>query len=126
MKGLCYTKKVTINNYMGVSMKRVTYHFHLYLSDNISYADIFKIKAKLKKTPASTDVFLITRALNKEDQLDIFHSRYLPQKFYDNHPLYVYGIAKTQGDALALVERITQECITKRGDANLIAYLMGE
>ncbi len=111
---------------MGVSMKRVTYHSNLYLSESINYGDIFKIKAKLKKTPATTDVFLITRALNTEDQLDIFHSRYLPQKFYDSHPLYVFGITKTKDEALQLVEKITQECIAKRGDADLIAYLIGE
>lgn len=107
-------------------MKRVTYHSQLYLGESVHYGDIAKIKSNLKKKPATTDVFLITRALNPEDQLDIFHSRYLPQKFYDKHPLYVFGITKTKDEALSIIEKMTRESLEKRGDANILAYLIGE
>lgn len=107
-------------------MKRVTYHPKLYLSESISFGDIAKIKSGLKRKPATTDVFLITRALNQVDQLDIFSSRYLPQKFFDKHPLYVFGITKTKDEAMSLVEKIVQESLEKRGDANILAYLIGE
>ncbi len=107
-------------------MKRVTYHPNLILGESIGFGDIAKIKSNLKKKPATTDVFLITRALNPEDQLDIFQSRYLPQKFYDKHPLYVFGIAKTKDEAISLIEKTMQECLEKRGDANILAYLIGE
>lgn len=107
-------------------MKRVTYHSKLYLGESIGYGNLAKIKSDLKKKPATTDVFLITRALNPSDQLDIFNSRYLPQKFYDKHPLYVFGLTKTKEEAFCIIEQITQESLEKRGDANILAYLIGE
>ncbi len=107
-------------------MKRVTYHSQLYLSDSISHGDLAKIKANLKKKPATTDIYLITKALCPSDQLDIFHSKFLPQKFYDKHPLYVFGLTKTKDEALSIIEKMTQESLEKRGDANILAYLIGE
>lgn len=109
-------------------MKKITYRYQLYLSDSINYGDIFKIKLTLNTSPLRADVYLITRSINEEDQLDIFHSKYLPQKFYNRHDksLHVFGIAKTKDEALSLIEKIAQECVEARGDANIIKYLIGE
>lgn len=109
-------------------MKKITYRYQLYLSDSINYGDIFKIKRTLNTSPLRADVYLITRSINEEDQLDIFHSKYLPQKFYNRHDksLHVFGITKTKDEALSLVEKIAQECVQARGDANIIKYLIGE
>lgn len=109
-------------------MKKITYRYQLYLSDSINYGDIFKIKRTLNTSPLRADVYLITRSINEEDQLDIFHSKYLPQKFYNRHDksLHVFGITKTKDEALSLVEKIAQECVEARGDANIIKYLIGE
>lgn len=107
-------------------MKKLTYYPSLYLPDDIDYSEMVKIKTKLNRQPAKADVYLITRSLNETDQLDIFHSKYLPQKFYEEHPLYVYGLAKDKDAAISLVKKIVQECVAARGDANLIKYLTGE
>ena len=96
-------------------MKRITYRYQLYLSDSINYGDIFKIKHNLNTSPLNADVYLITRSINENEQLDIFHSKYLPQKFYNKHdkPIHVFGITKTKEEALAII-------------ANIIKYLIGE
>ena len=109
-------------------MKRITYRYQLYLSDSINYGDIFKIKHNLNTSPLNADVYLITRSINENEQLDIFHSKYLPQKFYNKHdkPIHVFGITKTKEEALTIVEKIAQECLAARGDANIIKYLIGE
>ena len=109
-------------------MKKITYRYQLYLSDSINYGDIFKIKRKLDTSPLRADVYLITRSINENEQLDIFHSKYLPQKFYSMHDksLHVFGITKTKEEALFIVEKIAQECLDARGDVNIIKYLIGE
>lgn len=109
-------------------MKMITYQDQLYLSDSINYGDIFSLKRQLKAAPLKADVYLITRSVNEEEQLDIFHSKYLPQKFYNKHEksIHVFGISKTKDEAFSLVEKITRECVNTRGDANIINYLIGE
>lgn len=109
-------------------MEKITYRYQLYLSDSINYGDIFRIKRTLNTSPLKADVYLITRSINADEQLDIFHSKYLPQKFYNRHnmSIHVFGITKTKEEALAIVEKIAQECVNTRGDANIIKYLIGE
>lgn len=107
-------------------MKKIIYHPTLYLGEGLSYGEMVKTKAVINRTPYKADVYLITRSMNVNDQLDIFQPKYLTQKFYESHPVYVFGMAKKKEDALALIEKIMQECVTARGDANLVAYLTGE
>lgn len=107
-------------------MKKLIYHPKLYLGESLTYGDMVRIKAKLNIQPKKADVFLITRSMNEQDQLDIFHAKYLQQKFYDKHPVYVFGMAKDKEEAIEVIEKIMQECVTAQGDANLIAYLTGE
>ena len=108
-------------------MKKITYRYQLYLSDSINYGDIFRIKRNLSTSPLKADVYLIVRSINENEQLDIFHSKYLPQKFYNLHDksLHVVGLTKTKEEALSIVEKIAQDCINSRGDANIIKYLIG-
>lgn len=107
-------------------MKKIIYHSKLYLGESLSYGDMVKMKAQFNIAPNKVDIFLISRSMNENDQLDIFHAKYLRQRYYDNHPVRVYGMAKSKEEALAVIEKIMQECVTARGDANLIAYLSGE
>ncbi len=107
-------------------MKKIIYHSKLYLGESLSYGDMVKIKAQFNIAPNKVDIFLISRSMNENDQLDIFHAKYLRQRYYENHPVHVYGMTKTKEEALAVIEKLMQECVTARGDANLIAYLSGE
>ena len=58
------------------------FYKYLYLGDNIT--NPAKIKRKLKQH-AGTTVYVITIAPGP-DQLEIFHSAYLKQRYYRYHP----------------------------------------
>lgn len=107
-------------------MKKLIYHPKLYLGESMNYGDMVKIKAQFNIQPSKVDIFLITRSMNEHDQLDIFHAKYLEQKYYTDHPVYVFGMAKSKEEAINLIEKLMQECVTARGDANLTAYLKPE
>lgn len=107
-------------------MKKLIYHPKLYLGESLTYGDMVKIKAQFNIQPSKVDIFLITRSMNVNEQLDIFHAKYLNQKYYENHPVYVFGMAKTKEEAIALIEKLMQECITANGNADLLAYLKPE
>lgn len=107
-------------------MENIKFYEQLYLSENIERETLYQLKRTLNDEPIKANVFVITISSNEHDQLDIYHSKYLIQRFYRKHPPYVIGIAKKHDDAVAMVEQIVQECITKRGDVDLKAYLIGE
>ena len=107
-------------------MEKIRYYKSLYLSDDIGSVELVKLKLDLATDPLKANVYLITLASNEQDQLDIYHAKYLIQKYYKERPPYVIGIAKKKSDACVLVEQMMQECVTARGDANLKAYLIGE
>lgn len=107
-------------------MGKINYYENIYLSEDIAADDLVKLKQELMEQPWKANVFLITISTNEYDQLDIYHSKYLMQRFYREHPPYVVGIARKQPDAVALVEKMMQECVTAKGNANLKAYFIGE
>ncbi len=102
----------------------LTYHPDLYLGDSINRRKLDKIKKKLEKKPLFSGVFLIAVSRNASDQLDIFDARQLVQRYYQSHPLYIVGIAKSHDEAVELVERLVRECLEKRGDCALKEYLL--
>lgn len=103
---------------------KIRYRSQLYLSEGITGKKLDKIKKKLEKKPLLSGVFLIAISANPSDQLDIFASGQLVQSYYEKNPPYVVGIAENHGEAVALVERIVQECLRERGDCALKEYLL--
>ena len=57
------------------------------------------------------------------DQLEIFHSAYLKQKYYRFHPPVIVGIASGYEEAVQIIVKITQECVAEMGNCNLKEYL---
>lgn len=106
---------------MGGKLK---YHHRLYLGESISESKLDKIKKRLKKQPLLSNVYLITIANNPHNQLDIFSAKQLVQKFYDQYPVYIVGIASDYEEAVTLIETIVQECLQVRGDCALKEYLL--
>ena len=106
---------------MSISL---TYRPELYLGDSINENKLDKIIKKLEKKPLFSNVFLITVSRNASDQLEIFDARQLAQGYYKKHPPYVIGIAGSHEEAVALVERLVQECLKARGDCALKEYLL--
>lgn len=106
--------------------EKIKYHKRLYLSEGISRVDLMKLKHDLEKQPLKANVYLITISSNEQEMLDIYHSKYLIQKYYKERPPYVVGITKKKAEAFSLVEQMMQECVATRRDADLRAYLVGE
>lgn len=104
-------------------MPQLEYYPRLYLSEGINREKLEKIKKSLSARPHKAGVYLLTLPGNASDQLDIYESKYLRQKYYDRHPLYVIGIAEDYGAAVGIVEQIARETWAARGDAGLREYL---
>lgn len=104
--------------------RRLQFHPHLYLGESISEKKLDKIKRKLRHKPLMANVYLLTRAQNAEDQLEIFDAKQLIWRYYRKYPPYIIGIAANYDEAVLLVEQIVTECLTERGDCALKEYLM--
>ncbi len=91
----------------------------LYIGDTVKEPD--KVKKKLKHHEG-TFVYVICIAAGNE-QLEIFHSGYLKQKYYRKHPPIIVGIASDYKEAVAIVLQITKECVAITGGCNLKEYL---
>ena len=95
------------------------FYKHLYIGDTVKNPARIKRKLKLH---AGVSVIVITIA-NGADQLDIFHSAYLKQKYYRYHPPVIVGIASDYKEAVEIVLKITNECVSENGNCNLKEYL---
>lgn len=103
--------------------RMLTFYPKLYLGEGIKETKLDKIKKKLVTNPFFADVYVLTFARNPADQLEFFDAKQLRQRFYEQRPLQVIGIARDYEDALKLVEQITRECLNERGDCRLKEYL---
>ncbi|MCM1111844.1 MAG: hypothetical protein NC399_01175 [Muribaculum sp.] len=103
--------------------RRLVFYPELYLGEGIKEKKLDKIKRRLIQKPLLAGVHLIVLARNPDDQLEILDARQLAQRYYESHALDVVGIAGDYEDALQLVERMTQECLDRRGDCKLKEYL---
>lgn len=95
------------------------FYKYLYLGDNIT--NPAKIKRKLKQH-AGVNVYVITIAPGP-DQLEIFHSAYLKQRYYRYHPPIIVGISSDYDEAVEIIVKITQESLEATGTCNLKEYL---
>ena len=95
------------------------FYKYLYIGDTIK--NLSKIKWKLKHH-GGVSVYVITIAMGT-DQLEIYHSAFLKQKYFRFHPPVIIGIASDYDEAVELVMKITGECIEKTGECDLKQYL---
>lgn len=104
-------------------MPQLEYYPRLYLSEGINREKLEKIKKDLSVRPHKAGVHVLALPVNESDQLDIYASKYLRQKYYNRRPLYVIGIAEDHESAVGIVEQIARETWAARGDAGLREYL---
>lgn len=95
------------------------FYKHLYIGDTIK--NPAKLKSKLKMH-SGVNIFVIAIACGA-DQLEIYHSAYLKQKYYRYHPPIIVGLASDYKEALQIVLKITEECVLHTGNCNLKDYL---
>lgn len=99
--------------------QKMKFYKYLYIGGTLS--NPAKVKRKLK-CHAGVNVYVITVA-SGDDQLEIFHSAYLKQRYYRYHPPVIVGIASNYGEAVEIVTGIAQECVSATGNCNLKEYL---
>lgn len=103
---------------------KLRFHPYLYLGESISERKVDKIKRKLQHNPLLVNAYLLVRAQNPNDQLEIFDAKQLVWRYYRENPPYVIGIAMHYDEAVQLVEQIAADCMRERGDCSLKEYLM--
>ena len=95
------------------------FYKHLYIGDTVT--NPAKNKQKLK-FHAGTMVYVIAVAQG-DDQLEIYYSAYLKQKYFRYHPPVIVGIASDYDEAVDIIVKITQECLDATGECRLKEYL---
>ena len=104
--------------------KKLTFKDKLYIGESIDAQKLDKLKRNLCNAPVLTKVFLVTISANPTEQLDIIESKYLTYSYYNTHPLHVVGLAKSNNEAIGLVQKIVQECLDTQGDVDLKTFLL--
>lgn len=95
------------------------FYKYLYVGDGVKNPSRIKRKLQLH---AGVSVYLIAAA-SGDDQLEIYHSALLKQRYYRKHPPVIIGLAGDYEEAVQLVVRITEECLAWSGNCNLKEYL---
>lgn len=100
------------------------FYRHLYCSDSLKKRKR-KIIWKIRHNAGQISVYVITMSDQEEEQLEIFHSGQLLQKYYRTHPPYIIGIADGYQGALELTRGIAEEVYRKTGGLDIKSYLKG-
>lgn len=99
------------------------YYRNLYLSESAAKKRK-KIISNLEKKKIMNNVFLITLSTSEAEQLDIIQSIFLLQPGYPVNDLFVVGIAKSQYEAMELVEKIAGEVFAETGNVCIRDYII--
>ncbi|WMC92847.1 hypothetical protein [Kineothrix sp. MB12-C1] len=83
------------------------------------------MKWKLRYGALQPNIYVITLAKGS-DQLEIYHSIFLRQKYYRKHPPYIIGICKGYEEALDTVIGIVQAAIEKSGSPDIKKFLFSQ
>ncbi|WP_155830609.1 hypothetical protein [Butyrivibrio sp. NC3005] len=93
----------------------------MYIGESITHPRLVKLKLALGKPQLL--IYVICKASNNVDQLEICHSLILKQKYYKHNPVYVYGIAKGYREALDIIVKISDEASECNMPGQLLGYL---
>lgn len=99
------------------------YFKELYISEELKGREK-EVIDHLEKKEFQFRIYLIALPENKNNQLEIYHSGMLNQKWYEDEDVFVVGLAKGYLQALELVRRITEETVEKTGDADIRQYIL--
>ena len=99
------------------------YYGALYLSDKLAHQKEELLK-KLENNAFQFEKYLVVLAKGRQNHLEIFNSVLLMQKTISKEELFVVGIANGYGEALELVEKITQEVYDVTKGADIRNYIL--
>lgn len=97
------------------------FHPDLYVGARVK--DVSRVKHKLTHGAGTLSVYLLVEAPEREDALAVIHAGFLQQRYYETHPLTVYGIAAGYSEAQELLVRISDEACAAGMPGALKAYL---
>ncbi|RKM57023.1 hypothetical protein D6853_03115 [Butyrivibrio sp. X503] len=98
-----------------------TFYKNLYFGESVKKHSL--VKWKLYHGSGQLTIFCLVRAMSDNDQLDIIHSAFLKQPYYREHPAYIYGIAGSYAEALAMVVDISDRACKAGMDGKLVEFL---
>ncbi len=96
----------------------------LYLGESIKHPLV--TKWKLRVAAGQFQVYVIVISNNGDNQLECFHNALLKQKSFHKQDFLIVGIAGNYKEAVELITRITQDCVSKTGSGNLKEFLLNE
>ena len=93
----------------------------LYLGPKVF--DVSKIKKQILKRSIFVKAYVIALACG-EDQLEIIEAKFLRQRYYQNNPRTIVGIASDYEEAVGVVLDITKDCVSHGYDGRLKQFLL--
>lgn len=97
------------------------FYRNLYLGETVKRPK--RLIRKLKRHKGLWGVYVIAFE-GETTRLMVCHNLLLAQWYYKkNPPRCIVGLANGKEEALALIERITQEALAATGEASLVKYL---
>lgn len=96
----------------------------LYKDADLSLVEFELIKFKLENSPKTAKIWVLYLPETSNNQLEIMEARYLRQKYYQKHPLYIVGISKSKEKAIQLVQNIWNDSAASKYGADARNYLV--
>ena len=95
---------------------------NLYIGKSIKNDKL--VKWKLKHGAGQFLIYVIAASEGDDgNQLEIMHCAFMKQKYYQRHPLHIYGIAGSYDEALEIIVKISDEADAAGMTGNLVGYL---
>jgi len=98
---------------------------NLYVGESIRHKTE-KIKWKIRHNAGQIDIYVIAKASNPQNLLDIIPAQELMQKAYPKKDLYIIGLAHGKNEAHELVKQIIDEVYQNTGGFDIIPYLQSK
>ena len=95
------------------------FYKNLYVGETVEHVGVIKQKLKIH---AMVRVYLVTLAYG-DDQLEIYSSMLLKQKYFRKHAPIIIGIASDYEEAVGIVQQIVEESLERTGKCELKEYL---
>ena len=93
----------------------------LYL-DEYTSKHFRSIRKKLKNRTVQPGIYVIVLSRNTGN-VEYMHNAFLCQKYYQDNPPFVIGLAHSRDSVLDMIQGMLTETYQTRGDYNLRAYL---
>lgn len=106
----------------GMIVGMIRWYKKLYVGKTVKKKEK-KIRKSIEQGRPAPGIYLVTRAVNEQNQLEILPAGYLAQKALCRSCPEIIGIAGSRQEALEFVARLADEAYRKRGCESIREYL---